>query len=307
LYLIERGKEHENGKNVLYNKFVCVNTDKKEILMNRINMIKTVAVLTIVTLALTLTTVASGWQQFRTDEANAGIAADSAPVAVPDGMTICDVQLVLQGAAVSNDEIFSENDDGIGDTVYEKDGQVDYLPLMPKKYDFSTGAGEDKWAYEKQVDALKPGTNDVPSEELSKELGEYAGIEVDDGTIREDVTDLVGKYAAHRFNFSISEDPNNISKINVTWNGKGWHEKVPPNDNGPTLYIWNGTAYEQLATTTSGDELTLTGERTTSISSYINAGNVTVLVVQNSAHTTQGQTPKRSHIETDYVRVVVAP
>ena len=39
---------------------------------------------------------ASGWQQFRTDEANAGIAADSAPVAAPDGMTICDVQLVLQ-------------------------------------------------------------------------------------------------------------------------------------------------------------------------------------------------------------------
>lgn len=39
---------------------------------------------------------ASGWQQFRTDEANAGIAADSAPVAAPDDLTICDVQLGLQ-------------------------------------------------------------------------------------------------------------------------------------------------------------------------------------------------------------------
>ena len=38
---------------------------------------------------------ASGWQQFRTDEANAGIAADSASVAALDGMTICDVQLAL--------------------------------------------------------------------------------------------------------------------------------------------------------------------------------------------------------------------
>ncbi len=64
--------------------------------MNRINMIKTVAVLTMVTIALTLTTAASGWQQFRTDEANAGIAADSAPVAAPDDITICDVQLGLQ-------------------------------------------------------------------------------------------------------------------------------------------------------------------------------------------------------------------
>lgn len=39
---------------------------------------------------------ASGWQQFRTDEANAGIAADSAPVAAPDEMMIGDGQLVLQ-------------------------------------------------------------------------------------------------------------------------------------------------------------------------------------------------------------------
>ena len=39
---------------------------------------------------------ASGWQQFRTDEANAGIAADSAPVAAPDEMTIGDAQLVLR-------------------------------------------------------------------------------------------------------------------------------------------------------------------------------------------------------------------
>ena len=63
--------------------------------MNRINMIKTAAVLTMVTIALTLTTAASGWQQFRADEANAGIAADSAPVAAPDDMTTCDVQLAL--------------------------------------------------------------------------------------------------------------------------------------------------------------------------------------------------------------------
>ena len=65
--------------------------------MNKINMIKTVTVLTMVTLVLTLTIVAaSGWQQFRTDEANAGIAAYSAPVAAPDGMTIIeDAQLAL--------------------------------------------------------------------------------------------------------------------------------------------------------------------------------------------------------------------
>ena len=52
--------------------------------MNKTNIIKTTAVLTMMTIALTLTIAA-----------NAGIAADSAPVAAPDDMTTCDVQLAL--------------------------------------------------------------------------------------------------------------------------------------------------------------------------------------------------------------------
>jgi hypothetical protein len=52
------------------------------------------AILMITTMAVMVS--ASGWQQFRTDEPNAGIAADSAPVAAPDDMTICDVQLALR-------------------------------------------------------------------------------------------------------------------------------------------------------------------------------------------------------------------
>ena len=52
------------------------------------------AILMIATVAVMVS--ASGWQQFRTDEANAGIAADSAPVTAPDDLTICDVQLVLR-------------------------------------------------------------------------------------------------------------------------------------------------------------------------------------------------------------------
>lgn len=64
--------------------------------MNRINMIKTVTVLTMVTLALTLTIAASGWSQFQKDEVNIGRTADSAPVAAPDDMMIGDVQLALR-------------------------------------------------------------------------------------------------------------------------------------------------------------------------------------------------------------------
>jgi len=65
---------------------------------------------------------------------------------------------------------------------------------------------------------------------------------------------------------------NFITKINVTWDGKGYHDN---GNNGATLYIWNGSGYEQLDTTDSGDEnteITLTGGVTSSIGSYINGG-----------------------------------
>jgi hypothetical protein len=38
---------------LIYNKFVCIKTNDKEVIMNKTNMIKTVAVLTMVTIALT--------------------------------------------------------------------------------------------------------------------------------------------------------------------------------------------------------------------------------------------------------------
>jgi hypothetical protein len=51
----------------------------------------------------------------------------------------------------------------------------------------------------------------------------------------------------------------------------------------------------------------LTGEKTSGISNYVSAtNNVTVLVNQTSAQITPEEEPtKYSHIETDYVKLVV--
>ena len=205
------------------------------------------AILMITTMAVMVS--ASGWQQSQTDEANAGIAADSAPVAAPD--------------------------------------------------DFDVRAGEDKWAYRGGVADKPPSTCDVPSTEFPL----YTAISADDGTYQSDFSN--SNYAAHRFNFSIDENKVNfITKLNVTWNGKGWHDNGGT-DNGTYLYIYNFSTpgYEELANNNVGTDATLTGEVTSSISNYINSGNVTVLVVQNTA----GSAFSASHIETDYVRVVVTP
>jgi hypothetical protein len=169
-------------------------------------------------------------------------------------------------------------------------------------YDFNTGAGTDKWAYKKQIPPTGP--NEIFSSD------DYDKIKTDNQDRKESVTDADGKYAAHRFNFSIDEAAADIEKINVTWNGIGDHDSLT---DGAKLYIYNfsSTAYEQLdsATTSPPDEMTLTGERTSSISSYINANNVTVLVNQTSAQTTAPPPiwHRYSHIKTDYVKLVITP
>jgi len=171
------------------------------------------------------------------------------------------------------------------------DSNIDYHPK--KLYDFSTRTpGTNAWAFKNQVNAKPPNTCDVPNTEFSST--DYAKIKVDDGTYQ-DASSLT-QYAAHRFNFSIDEDAANITAINVTWNGRGYKA----GGDGATLYIWNGTGYEELANNTVGTDATLTGGVTSSISSYINSGNVTVLVEQNA----NGPT---SRIKTDYVKLVVTP
>ena len=176
---------------------------------------------------------------------------------------------------------------------------------------FSVGAGTDKWAYKYQVyNARPPSTNDVPSIEFN--TTQYANIAADDQVFEHNQTTDDDYYAAHRFNFSINSSisASDISMINVTWNGKGWHESGA-SDNGTYLYIWNGTAYEELANNDGvGTEATLTGGVASSISNYINAYNVTVLAEQRSKQTTSGglqSVTYHSHICTDYIKLVITP
>ncbi|RZN36787.1 MAG: hypothetical protein EF813_06410 [Methanosarcinales archaeon] len=198
------------------------------------------------------------------------------------------IQYTLQGAAISCGYVFFGNDAG-------------YLFGLSNwtRYDFDVGAGTDKWAYEGEVSGTPATVNDPTGA-----IGSYSNIRVDDGTYETYVTSTNGKYAAHRFNFSIDNEESWITKINVTWNGKGYRGAVGGDDGGTTLYIWNGTAYEELANNSVGTDATLTGEKTSGINSYTNSGNVTVLVKQKSA---DAGAREHSHIETDYVKLVVTP
>jgi PKD repeat protein len=159
----------------------------------------------------------------------------------------------------------------------------------------------DLYAYGKQITPIGP---DKPDEEFDS-TG-YDKIKADDDDRKESVTDADTKYAAHRFNFSIGVSASEISKINVTWNGIGKHGSAGATD-GAKLRIYNFTssAYELLQASANVEtEVALTGEKTSSISSYISANNMTILVNQTSAQTSIFA---KSHIETDYVKLVVTP
>ena len=196
----------------------------------------------------------------------------------------------LGGAAISGGWVFYGNDGG-------------YLHGFANwtRYDFDVGAGMDKWAYEGEVSGTPATANDPDGV-----IDSYSNIRADDGTYETYVTQNNNKYAAQRFNFSIDDSEESwITKINVTWNGKGWHDS--DQYNGTYLYIRNFTsaAYEQLNSTTDGIEVTLTGGMVvTTPSNYVNLSNVTILVKQKSKQTRR---TGASHIETDYVKLVVTP
>lgn len=188
----------------------------------------------------------------------------------------------LQGVAISDNWVYGGNDGG---AFYGLSN------VTPK-------------AYRYQNDTKPPETFDVPAIEFTEE--EYAKIRVDDGVYQNDTSD--SQYAAHRFNFSIDTPVANVTMINATWVGIGGHED-PGSDQGATLYIWDSSSgvsgeYEPLDTSTSGAVITLTGGVVTATpSDYINSGNVTVLVEQNSAG--DPDEGYLSWIKTDYVKLIL--
>ena len=182
---------------------------------------------------------------------------------------------------------------------------VDQLNIYPPHlHDFNTTGDTTGWAFGNETDE-SPGAND-PNTEFDSTA--YNNITDDDGTFQSDVTTADDNYAAHRFNFSIDTSTAkdgpiaDIEMLNITWNGKGWHDNGDA-ANGTSLYIWNGTGYEELANNSGdGTEVYLTGEITSGISNYVSAtNNVTVLVKQKSAQELEAA----SHIATDYVKLVV--
>ena len=168
-------------------------------------------------------------------------------------------------------------------------------------YDFATGAGVDKWAFMKQHFATPPAVSNVPDDEFTAE--QYENIMVDDGTMQVDASSGNGFYAIHRFNFSIAEPEGSITKLDILWDGRGYHDL---GISGATLYIWNfeTKSYEQLNMSTD-IYITLEGTITDNIGDYIDDDTMIIIAEQNFPVWKFWRWKFRSYIGTDYVKVDV--
>ncbi|MBU1087073.1 MAG: PQQ-binding-like beta-propeller repeat protein [Candidatus Omnitrophica bacterium] len=158
-------------------------------------------------------------------------------------------------------------------------------------YDFSTGAGINKWGYESGVSAKPPAANNLPSSATMT----YSNISTDNSIRETAISGTNGIYPAQRFKFTITETESTVEQINVLWNGIG---DGKTND-GVELYIWDysGNAYVFLNSTGLASEVNLTGSLSVNCANYIDSdGSVQLLAVGIDVD-------RRSLISTDYVKV----
>jgi hypothetical protein len=222
------------------------------------------------------------------------------------GLTGPDGTLTMSLAIVGDYQIHADKGTWADYTRSEKVG-VTVTPPFTDTYDFTTGAGLDRWAYRYQTDAKPSAVNDVPGIEFMSDTNprkdQYVKISTDNRKMQSDSTDLEGYHAAHRFVFDVTQPVEDILTIEVLWNGKGTNANRTVLQ-GATLYIRNGTGYVELASTTSKKEVYLSAELTEGFGNYIDAnGYLTVLVEQNSAQTVKGKRSLVSKLSTDYVKV----
>ncbi|MBN1621259.1 MAG: fibronectin type III domain-containing protein, partial [Endomicrobiales bacterium] len=167
-------------------------------------------------------------------------------------------------------------------------------------YDFSSGAGSNKWAYE--VDSNeRPGTSG-PTISGETEFTSYTEINSSNGTHYVSTSTAVNQYRLNHFKFTISEDTETMTNIYVEWEGFGDNEN---HIYEAYLYIWNygSTSWEAVGNHTSSSDQVINNDYFSSFGNYIDANDLHILLASPKA--TTGAPPNWADIYTDYLRVVV--
>ena len=159
-------------------------------------------------------------------------------------------------------------------------------------YDFKTGAGVDKWAYE------KPNVDELPPDNLAGEtpFGSYTQIASPDD-VRYGTSIDRDQYATHHFVFTINE--RSPSSLAVGWEGYGTEDISH-------LYIWNwGTGVWELIGTgdATASDNTINKVFTVGTGNYIDATSGALHLIAMSLNE-QGGGGGTEFLYTDFVKIV---
>ncbi len=169
------------------------------------------------------------------------------------------------------------------------------LPPCYYTYDFISGSGADKVAYESgNAGGQPPLPGNVTGVQHESEFTSYAGIESSDD-VRYTTTTRGKKHRSHRFAFTINEDPLEATELYVEW--EGYTEEADA-----VLYMWNYTSvgWEEVGrhSTIDDDDAGISGLYTSVIVNYINEDGALHVVVVGPKALWRG-------LHTDYVKVIV--
>ncbi|MFT5296131.1 MAG: MSHA biogenesis protein MshQ, partial [Colwellia sp.] len=169
-------------------------------------------------------------------------------------------------------------------------------------YDFSVRSqGVDIFAYEGTPSTQLPTSNDTPSSQLSS--SDYDFIEINNNTYHDLINYTKDLYPALLFVVELDEAADDVTELNVFWNGFGSNSKANKTD-GVLIYIWNSNSnsYDLLTQSTRDWVEELEQSVTSNITDYIDSNNQVAIYIVSQEKTFNNET---NWIGTDYFSLSV--
>ncbi len=166
-------------------------------------------------------------------------------------------------------------------------------------YDFSTGAGVDRFAYGDSITSspIPPTSNTIPASQIPSPI--YPSIAASDSSVYSTGTFSGSLRAAMRYVFSVVEPRSTITDLEMLWEGRGTSGGVMPND--IDVWAWNATTavYTLVGSTQQGStpDAVISKLYTTDAQDYVDGSNQVTMLVTNST--------SDKGILVDYVKITV--
>jgi predicted CxxxxCH...CXXCH cytochrome family protein len=172
------------------------------------------------------------------------------------------------------------------------------VPPSTSTYNFSIGYGESRWAKENAGSDFTLPTDAGTSNFDANKYNEIASYDVLRATT---IGTANNGLCAQCYLYWVSESVTSISQLTATWDGYGMD--TTPDARAPSLYIWNfntpGWELLQTGAAQSSDQ-TLTGNKTTSISYYVQDSSCYVKAVSGAP-----AGGKKSNLYSNYTKLEV--